>query len=246
MKLSIVIPAHNEEACLGDCLTMVAAELARTSFLVEVIVVSNASTDRTLEVARTFPFVRAVDEPRIGLPRARQTGYEASTGDLIANVDADTHMPAGWIEQVYKEFSADQELVALSGPYTYYDLPPLTNWWVLLFYGFGTAVSSLNALFTGRSGTMLQGGNFVLRRTALEKAGGFDLDFDFYGEDTAIAKRMNTYGKVKFTFQLRMPTSGRRLRTEGIFMTAWKYALNFFWPILFGKPYSKGYRAIRL
>lgn len=246
MKLSIVIPAYNEEAYIGKCLESVAAELARGSFLVEVIVVNNASSDRTGEVARAFPFVRVVDEPRKGLVRARQAGYQASSGELIANVDADTLLPAGWIACVFDEFSRNEKLVALSGPYIYYDLSPFLNTCIGFFYRLGKGVSYCNTLITGRSGTMLQGGNFVLRREALERAGGFDLRFDFYGEDTAIAKQMSTQGEVLFTFRLPMYTSGRRLQAEGIFTMGVRYALNFIWTLFFSRAYTEGYKDIRL
>lgn len=246
MKLSIVIPAYNEENYIGRCLESIAVEKARDNFDVEIIVVNNASVDRTGVVARSFSFVRVVDESRKGLVRARQTGYEASTGDLVANVDADTLMPEGWIKRVFKEFSIDPNLVALSGPYVYYDLSFFTNWLVLFWYRMGKTIGFFNTLITRRSEMMLQGGNFVLRRSALEKAEGFDLNFDFYGEDTAIARKMSTQGKVKFTFRLPMYTSGRRLRAEGVFTMALKYAVNFWWTLLFGKPYSKQYKDIRV
>ena len=42
-----------------------------------------------------------------------------------------------------------------------------------------------------RAGSMVQGGNFVLRRNGLEKIGGFDTTIAFYGEDTDMARRMN-------------------------------------------------------
>lgn len=246
MKLSIVIPAYNEENYIGRCLESIMAEKARDDFDVEIIVVNNASSDRTGEVARSFSSVRVVDESRKGLVRARQTGYEASAGDLVANVDADTLMPDGWIKRVFQEFSTDPKLVALSGPYVYYDLSFFTNWLVLFWYRMGKIIGFFNTLITRRSETMLQGGNFVLRRSALERAGGFDLNFDFYGEDTAIARKMSAQGKVKFTFRLPMYTSGRRLRAEGILTMALKYAMNFWWTLLFGKPYSKQYKDIRV
>lgn len=246
MKLSIVIPAYNEENYIGRCLESIAIEKVRDNFDVEIIVVNNASVDRTGEVARSFPFARVVDEPRKGLVRARQTGYEASTGDLVANVDADTLMPEGWINRVFEEFSTDPNLVALSGPYVYYDLSFFTNWLVLFWYRMGKIIGFFNTLITRRSETMLQGGNFVLRRSALEQVDGFDLNFDFYGEDSAIARKMSSQGKVKFTFHLPMYTSGRRLRVEGVLTMAWKYGINFLWTIVFGKPYTKKYKDIRV
>jgi len=155
MKLSIVIPAYNEETYIGKCLESIAMEKTRGRFDVEIIVVNNASDDRTGEVARSFSFVKVVDEPRKGLVRARQTGYEASTGELVANVDADTLLPEGWIGTVFEEFSADSELVALSGPYRYYDLSAVTNWSILFWYRLGQMISFINTLITRRSGTML-------------------------------------------------------------------------------------------
>ncbi len=92
---------------------------------------------------------------------------------------------------------------------------------------------------------MLQGGNFILRRSALDRAGGFDLHFDFYGEDTAIAKRMSSQGEVKFTFLLPMRTSGRRLKAEGMITMGIRYGLNFLWTILFTRAYSKENKDIR-
>lgn len=249
MKLSLIIPAYNEELYIGKCLESIAAELARGHYgeeTVEVIVVNNASVDRTSEVARSFSFVRIVDEPKKGLVRARQAGYQASCGELVGNIDADTLMPSGWISRVLNEFEAHPDMVALSGPYTYYDLSSMTNFFVRIFYSFGMLVGFFNTLFTGKRGTMLQGGNFILRRNALERAGGFDLNFDFYGEDTAIARQMSRQGEVKFTFRLPMSTSGRRLRGEGIFTMAWRYAINFAWTLFFGRAYSRKYKDIRL
>lgn len=246
MKLSIVIPAYNEEAYLGKCLEAVMAECHRTTQEVEIIVVNNASTDGTDKVARSFPSVTLINDPKKGLVQARDSGYRASTGDLIANIDADTIMPEGWIDQVIKTFSKNERVVALSGPYIYYDLSLFTNWGILLFYRLGSIINLTGTFFTGRSGSMLQGGNFILRRSALERAGGFNLQFDFYGEDTAIAKRMSTVGQVIFSFQLPMYTSGRRLQQEGILRMAVTYGVNFLWPLFFNRPYTKEYKDIRL
>ena len=99
MKISFVIPAYNEEGYLGECLASVRRELARGRYDAEVIVVNNASTDKTAEIARSFPGVIVVDEPKKGLSQARHSGFAASSGDLIANVDADTILPKGWLDE---------------------------------------------------------------------------------------------------------------------------------------------------
>jgi GT2 family glycosyltransferase len=92
---------------------------------------------------------------------------------------------------------------------------------------------------------MVQGGNFVLRRTALEKIGGFNTAIAFYGEDTDIARRMNQVGEVKFTFELKMFSSARRLKKEGTLRIALRYTINYFWTIFGKTPFTKEYTDVR-
>ena len=124
MRLSFVVPAYNEEAYLPACLESILAQTRDLGEPVEIIVVNNASTDRTREVALGYPGVRVVDEPRKGLTFARQAGFAASTGELIANVDSDSRLTPGWVEQVLTTFATEPKMVALSGPFVYYDLTP--------------------------------------------------------------------------------------------------------------------------
>jgi len=246
MKLSFVIPAHNEEKFIGKCLDSILREAAEHVGDVEIIVVDNASTDGTSSVVRTYEDkgVHVVSEPRKGLVYARQCGYEKATGDLIANVDADTMLTLGWINTVMREFTNDDKLLALSGPFIYYDLTPARRLLVRLFYyaAYGTYVLNRHIF---HHGSMLQGGNFIIRKTALDQVGGFDISIDFYGEDTDIACRIAKIGKTKFTFNLPMYTSGRRLSGEGMVTMGIRYALNHFWVIFFKKPFTKESRDIR-
>ncbi len=244
MKLSFSIPAHNEEERIWRCLESVLRELKRGKYQAEIIVVDNASTDRTAEVARSYGGVQVVSEPTKGLLFARQRGYLSSHGELLANIDADTILTEGWIKTVIEEFDKDPNLVALSGPYIYYDLPWTARQATKAFYAVGMFFHYLSILFTGR-GTMVQGGNFVLRRTALDKIGGFNTNISFYGEDTDIARRISQVGKIKFTFRLPMQTSGRRLAEEGVCVTGLRYAINHFWVLLSGKPFTKKYEDLR-
>ena len=91
--ISLIIPAYNEEDYLPACLDAVMANLAGKVH--EIIVVDNNSTDRTREVVERYPAVTYVFEGEKGITRARQAGYRASTGDILAYVDADTRLPAG-------------------------------------------------------------------------------------------------------------------------------------------------------
>lgn len=244
MKLNFIIPAYNEELYLGDCLKSIFQETAGQFFDTEIIVVNNASSDRTKEVALSYPGVKVVDEVRKGITFARQAGFKASTGELIANIDADTRLPLGWLTKVFSEFSRDEKLVALSGPHIPYDLPKVARLGFWFFYSLGYLTYLINHYLL-KKGAMLQGGNFILRRDALEKIGGFDLNISFYGEDSDIARRIQKEGRVKFTFSLPIYASGRRLKNEGIIKAGLKYAVNHLWIIFRKKPFSKEYRDIR-
>lgn len=243
--MSIVIPAYNEENYVGKCLESVLNEREKNKNKdVEVIVVNNASKDRTREVAQSFPGVIVVDEFNKGLVRARHAGYMASTGDIIANVDADATLLSGWIEKVFTEFEKDPNLVALSGPYVYPEMSKMTNVLVKIWYGIGYLIYLFNH-YVLHVGAMLQGGNFIVRRSAMEKIGGFDTSIEFYGEDTDVARRIQKVGRVLFTFDLPMNTSSRRFEGDGFIMTAIRYAINHFWTTVFKKPFSKKYNDFR-
>ncbi len=251
MKISFVVPAYNEEASVGPCLVSIQEEIARTTdpatgnqVEAEVVMVNNASTDNTRAVALGVLGVRVVDEPHKGLVRARKAGFDASTGELVANIDSDTVMPKGWLATVLKEFSKNKKLVAFSGPYIYHDLNILYRGCIRLFYFFAFIVHLFNQHVLG-VGAVLQGGNFVIRRDAWLKAGGYDTTIEFYGEDTDVAKRISKCGEVVWTFRLPMHTSGRRLAKEGLIFMSLKYSANYFWITFFGKPFSNTYIDVR-
>ena len=243
MKLSFVIPAHNEAAHIGSCLESILKETQSKSFAVEIIVVNNASADKTKEVALSFPNVKVIDEEKKSITYARQAGYLVATGDLIANVDADNILPPGWTEKVFSEFFKNDKLVGLSGPLIYHDLPWFIRAEVKIFYLVGYLTYLLNH-FIFKKGGMIQGGNFIVRKSALDKIGGFNTNIVFYGEDTDIARRLQEAGYIKFTFKLPMFSSGRRLAKEGVIMTGLRYAVNYFWVLFFKKPLTKTVRDI--
>jgi glycosyltransferase involved in cell wall biosynthesis len=132
--VSFVVPAYNEAGYLRPTLAAILREARSVDVAAEIVVVDNASTDGTRQVAESFPGVRVVAEPRKGLVQARQAGYLATTGDLIANIDADTVLPEGWLRKALEILAAEPELAAVSGPYTYYDVPWHTNALVGFFY----------------------------------------------------------------------------------------------------------------
>ena len=248
-RVSFVVPAFNEERLLPACLRAIQAEIKRNSATAEVIVVNNASTDRTREVAEAFEGVVVVDQPAKGLSHARSAGFEASRGVLVANIDADTLVPEGWLDRVLAAFDAPRPagrkpLVVLSGPYDYYDVPRHMQIATRAFYGVGFCTYLFNKRVLG-VGSMVQGGNFVVLRDAMQAIGGISDQFPFYGEDTDIAKRMCAVGEVTFTYDLRAQSSGRRLRGDGMMLTGLRYGLNYTWATFFRKPFTTAWNDYR-
>lgn len=245
MKVSFVIPARNEETRIGACIEHVQKALAAKPVDAEIIVVVNGTSDRTAEVAARYGATVILSEP--GLTVARKAGVLRATGTHVAFVDADALVPEhGWLSLVVEEFSKDKNLIALSGPFYYYDLSRWQNFLVDAFYALGYILYLLNR-FVLRVGSMLQGGNFVVRKDALLRLGGYDTSVSFYGEDTNMAIKLHRLrmGGVKWTWKLRMPTSGRRLEKEGIVRTGLTYALNHVVPMYFGAVATKTHKDYR-
>jgi glycosyltransferase involved in cell wall biosynthesis len=126
--ISVIVCAHNEARYLAACLHSL---LAQTRPPDELLVINNASTDATRAVAQQIPNVRVADEPRKGLVVARKAGRRASRGSILVYVDADCRAPLTWLERIDRHFARDGDLIALSGPYRYYDW----DWWGRLLNG---------------------------------------------------------------------------------------------------------------
>lgn len=101
--VSVVIPCWNDADLLRECLKSLAAQ---TVAPYEVIVVDNASTDATAEVAASFG-ARVVHEPVRGILKASSTGFEAATGEIIGRLDADSVPGPDWVERVSTLLSED-------------------------------------------------------------------------------------------------------------------------------------------
>lgn len=100
-RLSLIIPARNEEHLLAGTLDAALAAAARLGpEEVELLVVDNGSTDRTLEVAAGRRSVRVLPSSRLGAARARNDGARAARGRVLVFVDADTLVPPEALERV--------------------------------------------------------------------------------------------------------------------------------------------------
>ena len=222
MKVSIVIPAHNEEESIAHTLQAVCA-FDYPDF--EVIVVDNASSDKTGDIARTFP-VKVVYENRKGLLFARERGRVEATGEIIANIDADCLPHKKWLSKMVHHFK-NNEVAAVSGPYDYFDGKRFFRI-SSLFLQKTAYVFMNNVLQHFKKGGVLIGGNNMIRASVLQDIGGYNTDILFYGEDTNTAKRVSKKGKIIFHPNCVMKTSARRFKKEGFLKITAKYFYHFF------------------
>jgi cellulose synthase/poly-beta-1,6-N-acetylglucosamine synthase-like glycosyltransferase len=162
----------------------------------------------------------------------------AANGKLIANIDADTMLATGWLDIALAEFEKTPRLVALSGPFIHYDMPKQVRLIAAGFYRVALAGSFLVKLVAG-TGVMMQGGNFIVQKSALAASNAFNADFSFYGEDTALARCLGMIGEVKFSFALRAYSSGRRLAGEGVLKVGSRYLLNYLSTMVFNRPFTE-------
>lgn len=186
LSVTVIVCAHNEARYLAACLHSL---LAQTRLLDEILVVNNASTDETRAVAQPVPGVRVVDEERKGLVVARETGRHTATVDILVYLDADCRAPLTWLERVERRFVHDPSLVALSGPYRYYDWNILG---LLLIRAYDFTVAPVTQFLVKhvlRLGTVFYGGNFAVRADALDMIDGFDASIEFHGEESIRGRR---------------------------------------------------------
>lgn len=234
MELTLIIPAYNEASEIGE--TIDVAKRMTKSGLREIIVVDNASSDKTAEIARAHG-ARVVHEEQKGLPFARIAGMRAAKTEYIAYIDAKHRLTDTWLSVAERTFSKYPHIVALSGPRFYVGASWPKIWLLDSFWYTAPLMYRL-------VGFMILGGNFIVRTDALEKA-GIDTSIQFYGEDTDIARRLSKIGKVMFLMDFYVYSSARRFEKEGIWSTNIRYALNFLWPVLFGRPFTVKYRDVR-
>lgn len=112
--LSIIFPAHNEEQRLPDTLEKTKAFISQQPYAVEVVIVENASTDRTLEIAtgfaNSFPNVTVIHEDRPGKGLAVQRGMLESKGLYRFICDVDLSMPIDEIPRFFPPALKDVDI----------------------------------------------------------------------------------------------------------------------------------------
>lgn len=230
--ISIVVPARNEERLLGQCLSSLKKQDYAGNY--EIIVVDNASTDRTREIASRFG-VKVVYEANVGTGWVRQRGLLEASGEIVAFTDADTMVPPRWLSTLAHRFGDSHETIAVTGPYAFSDVGAMVR---AFSYAMNFVFIILDNAFryiTKKGGT-LWGSNFAGIKQVLLDVGGFDTSIKYLGEDYELSLRLRGKGKVRLIPNLFVLTSARRLREKGLICTYWNYIASYFSVLFYNKP----------
>jgi len=213
MLISVVIPAFNEEAYIGQ--TLASLDRAR-AFLrkeegvsAEIIVVDNESMDATANVACGFG-AAVVKETQHNVAKVRNTGARFANGDVLVFVDADTVVPCELLRRVVEVMG---EPTCFGGAVdTDYRPGKLTS---KIYLGLWRLV--------GKLAGMAQGATQFCRKETFFALNGYDEtlfmgeDVDFYWRLKRLAKRR--HGGVKFIDDVQVVPSARRFDQWGLWRT---------------------------
>jgi glycosyltransferase involved in cell wall biosynthesis len=205
VKISIVVPAFNEERLLAGSLAQMksaAAVFARRGWEVELVVCDNNSTDRTAEIARNAG-AQVVFEPINQIARARNRGADAATGDWLIFVDADSHPSAELFDAVANEIQSGTCLAGgatmrLDQKYLVAELiVPLWN-------------------LASRWRRLLAGAFIFIEKSAFVQVRGFSNEL-FVGEELELSQRLKkladqTGKRMVIIHRYPMVTSARKLQ----------------------------------
>ncbi|HEY2711490.1 MAG TPA: putative molybdenum carrier protein [Chthoniobacterales bacterium] len=218
-KLSFIVPAHNEEHELPETLRRLRAAAEAGGEMFEIIVVDDASTDATAEIARQAG-AQLVQIKRRQIAAARNAGGRVARGEIVFFVDADTHIAAKHVRSAMDALAAGYS----GGSARVAPDRQLPFWGNIILYAFSTLYFA----------TGLGAGAFLFTsRVLFEKVGGFDEQY-FAGEEVYFSLALKKIGPFKI---LRAPivTSARKLR-----MHAPRFILSEVFLLLLG-----GKRALR-
>ena len=242
LTITAIVCAYNESRLLPGCLYSLRSQTRPPD---DILVINNASTDETADVARAIPGVRVVDEPVKGLVVARETARGIARGEVLAYVDADCRVPLRWLERVEAQLLRSPYLVGVTGPYRFYDWD-LSGRLLIRLYDIlvapATHVLVHHALGVG---AILYGGNFAVRADALRRIGGFDRTIEFHGEDTNLGRRLTAIGRVRMSAGCWVWTSARRYVAMGKGRVFSLYVRNFWSEILRHRPADREHLDVR-
>ena len=204
-KLSVVVPAHNEEEYIGSCIEALLNQTVRPH---EIIIVDNNSTDKTAEIARRYEDIVVIEEKKQGIFYARNAGFNAASGDIIVRTDADSLVSPNWLQSVVDHYENNNP-AAVTGSLTFSDVYGLR--WL-------TRAESLVRSRLIRSVTLpkfLSGANMSIRRDVWLDIWQTTCPGSHLHEDVDLTIHLQKAGyEVSFEPGMTVSTSARRMSTD--------------------------------
>jgi len=114
--ISVIIPAYNAEKLISACLDALINQTMDLS-VYEIIVVDDGSTDRTVEIVKSFKNVRLIQQENKGPAAARNNGVKHAKGDIVLFTDSDCVPEKDWIEKMTQAFRDHSDIVGVKGAY---------------------------------------------------------------------------------------------------------------------------------
>jgi GT2 family glycosyltransferase len=183
-RISVVVCTYNGSRTIRDCLE----GLRRLDYPDrEVIVVDDGSTDGTAEIARQYD-VRVIRTENRGLSSARNTGWQAATGEIIAYLDDDAYPDPDWLSYLALAFQRS-EYVGVGGP----NIAPPGDGPIAECVARAPG-NPVHVMLSDREAEHIPGCNMAFRRAALEAIGGFDVQFRVAGDDVDVCWQLRERG----------------------------------------------------
>jgi len=183
-RISVIVCSYNGARTIRDCfeglLTLEYPNL-------EVIVVDDGSRDGTAAIAREYGF-RLISTANRGLSRARNTGLEAATGEIVAYIDDDAWPDPDWLTYLAATFLSTDH-VGVGGP----NIPPDGDGPIAECIA-NAPGGPVHVLLSDGEAEHIPGCNMAFRRAALKAIGGFDPQFRTAGDDVDICWRLQQQG----------------------------------------------------
>lgn len=185
-SISAIICTHNREQYLGAAIDSL---LQQDHPDFEVVVVDNASTDRTPEIVQSrlpHPRLTYVPEPTVGLSVARNTGARAALSPILAYLDDDAVATPHWLSVLEAAYRENEKLAVAGGKVTLLwptDMIPPPWLSAGLAGNLGAYDLGDQTLYIDRPGLTPRGLNYSIRRTFLDQIGGFDLNLGRVGKN---------------------------------------------------------------
>jgi glycosyltransferase involved in cell wall biosynthesis len=215
MRISVIIPALNEEKYIERCLrSIVEQDLPRESY--EIIVVDGGSRDATRRIARRYADKLLLSD-RQGIGYQQNLGAEMARGDLLVFVHADTYFIRKGVFRRLLQYFDDEAIVGGAVSHKYY---PENRFGIKVF---NTLDSFLASFFVYLKMPQTGGPVTVIRRDVFFDVGGF---IENICEDVEIGKRLREKGRVFRDVEISAYSSSRRLEKEGILRNVAKYVLS--------------------